>query len=130
LSLDAVLVNLVGDGLQIESKGGKPDIGYWFNADESASWIVRIPAPGSYSVTAFIATINEGSRLVIESGKQTLTGEAPNTGAWDHFQDVAVGALSFDKAGEYKVTVRPKDAASWKAINLRSILLRPQRASH
>jgi len=59
-----------------------------------------------------------------------LVGVAPNTGAWDNFQQVAIGSLSFDRAGEYKVSVRPKDAASWKAINLRSILLRPQRTAH
>jgi len=126
LSLDALLAELHGEGLQIESKGGRPDIGYWFTADESASWIVKVLTPGSYSVTAYIATINDGADFVIESGSQSLPGVAPNTGAWDNFQAVAVGALSFDKAGEYRVTIHPKNAASWHAINLRSIVLRPQ----
>jgi alpha-L-fucosidase len=125
LSLDATLANLNGEGLQIESKGGTPNIGYWFTADESASWTVKVPASGSYSVTAAIATINNGSQFVIESDNQSLPGVAPNTGAWDNFQDLAVGSLSFDKAGAYKVTIRPKDAATWQAINLRSIVLRP-----
>lgn len=125
LSLDALLAELQGDGLQIEAKGGKPDIGYWFTADESASWIVKVPAPGSYSVTALIATINDGAHFVVEGGNRSLQGVAPNTGAWDAFQEVPVGVLSFEKAGEYKITIHPKDAASWKAINLRSIVMRP-----
>jgi len=126
LHLDAALADLKGEGLQIESKGGQPNVGFWFTADESVSWTIKVPAAGSYVVAGSIATINEGSRFVVETGGQSLSGVAPNTGAWDRFKDVDLGTLVFDRPGEYKVTMHPKDAASWKAINLRSLALRPE----
>lgn len=125
LNLDATLADLKGEGLQIEAKDGKPNIGYWFRADESATWIVKVPAPGAYTVTASIATINDGAHFVIESSGHTVSGVAPNTGAWDRFENVNVGELMFDKAGEYKVSIHPESAASWQAINLRGIRLQP-----
>jgi alpha-L-fucosidase len=127
LSLDADLAELQGDGIQVEAKGGKPNIGYWFNADESASWTVNVPAPGSYSVSALIATVNSGSEFVVETGSQALSATAPNTGAWDQFTELRLGSLKFDHAGEAVIKVRPKSSASWQAINLRSIVLTPQR---
>ncbi|AIE86017.1 alpha-L-fucosidase [Fimbriimonas ginsengisoli Gsoil 348] len=125
LDLNATLAELHGDGLQVESKGGKPNVGYWFTADESVSWVVKVPAPGAYAVKASIATVNDGARFYVKTGGQSLTGTAPNTGAWDRFVDVDLGTLTFDRAGEFTVTMHPQDAATWKAINLRSVVLQP-----
>ena len=64
--------------------------------------------------------------IVIEAAGQSLSGAVAVTGAWDKFQAADVGTLEIKEPGVVEVKVRPKDAASWKAINLRGLKLTPQ----
>jgi alpha-L-fucosidase len=124
--LDATLANIDGENLRVETKDGKPNLGYWDSAADSASWTLQIPAPGTYAVTADIASVNDGGKFVVTSGSQSLSGNTPNTGDWSKFTSVPLGTLTFERAGEAVVTFKAKDAASWKAVNLRSLTLAPQ----
>ncbi len=123
LSLLPKDAELNGDGIQIESKGDIPDIGYWDSPNDTVSWTINVPAAGRYAVSVSMATINDGAEFVVESANQSLTGSVPNTGAWDQFKDVELGTLTFEEPGEYKLTFRPRDAQHWKPINLHQVLL-------
>lgn len=123
LNLDAALAQLDGN-LNVETKSGKQNIGFWDGVRDTATWTVSVPSAGSYAITASVATVHPASRFLVECGTQSVPGTAPTTGDWEKFVDVEVGRLSFGQAGEYKVTVRPKDAATWNPINLRSLRLR------
>ncbi len=65
------------------------------------------------------ATVNPAPELLVEVAGQQLTAKAPQTGAWDDFRVVNLGRIEIAQPGEQVVNVRPKDAAAWKAINLR-----------
>jgi alpha-L-fucosidase len=126
LTLSAENATLHGSQIQVETKGGKPNIGFWDRADEWASWKARIGTPGRFHVRINVAAMAEGSHFVIEIGDQKLACVAPNTGAWDAFQVLDVGDVTVPQAGELEINVRPQDAATWKAINLNAVTLTPQ----
>jgi alpha-L-fucosidase len=116
---------LHGNQIKTEAQGGKPNIGFWDKADEWASWKAQVEKPGTYRVTADIAGLVE-SAFVVEAAGQSLAGASAATGAWDKFQAVTVGTLDLKQAGVVEIKIRPKDAASWKAINLRGLKLTPR----
>lgn len=125
LNLDPGLAELHGETIQTEAKDGILNIGYWFNPADSVSWTVTVPSPATYRVSASIATLSDGAEFTIQAGSQTVSGTAPNTGDWAKFKTIDLGTLKLDTRGDILVSVRPKDAATWKAINLRWIVLTP-----
>lgn len=125
LNLGANFAALHGNSIQIEEKDGIPNIGYWFDAKDWSSWTVTIPKAGTYAVSAVASSLSDGAAIAVQTGTQTVTGIARNTGDWAIFQSVDLGTLSFDAPGDVVISVRPKEEATWKAINLRAIVLKP-----
>jgi len=60
---------------------------------------------------------------VVEIGDQTLAAKVRPTGDWDKFQGSTAGRIELKAPGTRVVKVRAKDAASWKAINVRAVKL-------
>lgn len=111
--------------LKPESQGGAPNLGYWDSASDWASWKVKFKEPGRFKVTTAFATVHPESVFVVEAAGQALEGKAVQTGSWETFKPVELGVLEIKQAGEVEVKVRPRDAQSWKSINLRSIDFTP-----
>jgi len=111
--------------LREEAQGGRPNIGFWDNGKDWASWKLNVKQPGKFKVAATCAALHSGSSLTVEAGGQKLTAAVPQTGAWDKFQELEVGTLGIKEAGEQAVNVRPSDPQTWKAINLRQVTLAP-----
>lgn len=109
--------------LKTEAQGGQPNIGFWDSANDSASWKVNFKSAGIFKVTASCATVHAQSAFVIEAAEKTLEGKAAPTGAWDKFATVEVGTIEIAQSGSQVVKIRPRDAQSWKAINLRWVKL-------
>jgi len=125
LTLDATEAGLTGRSIRLESKvAGTKNIGYWNDADAKALWKVQIKKKGAYRVKAVVAATSP-SKLAVEAAGQTLTVAVPATGGWAEQQTVDVGAVTFQKPGEYEVTARPPDAGQWKAVNLWKLVLTP-----
>ena len=80
---------------------------------------------GAYRITASIAAVSTGSEFVVEVGGRQIASNAPDTGGWDRFRRVELGQIEIQQPGAVVVKVRPKDAATWKAINLGAITLQP-----
>ncbi len=110
-------------GLHTENQGGQPNIGFWDRSDDWASWQVKFPAAGSYDVTAECAAMGE-VEFAVSIGDRRTTGRTAATGAWDAFKAVPAGRIEVSAAGVAEVAVKPADAASWKAINLRRVILK------
>ena len=113
-------------GLKEENQGGQPNIGFWDNPDDYVSWKVDFKQPGTFKVTVVCSTINPQSELVVEVAGQKPSGTVLQTANWAEFKPVEVGTVEIKKAGPQGVAVRPKDAASWKAVNLRKVTLARQ----
>jgi alpha-L-fucosidase len=109
--------------LQVETRGGRPNIGFWDRAADSASWKVDFKEPGRFRITASWATVHPSSAVVVEVAGTKITARLPGTGAWDRFTETALGTVTVTRAGAQTVTVRPRDRESWKAINLRWLKL-------
>ena len=114
---------LHGEQITTEERGGRTNIGFWDKADEWVSWKVRFPASGDFDVTASCAGANGEAEFVVEVIGQQLTAKSANTGSWDKFDTVKVGRVAIPQAGEQTIAIRPRDAATWKAMNLRSLKL-------
>ncbi|MCX6926623.1 MAG: DUF5010 C-terminal domain-containing protein, partial [Verrucomicrobia bacterium] len=124
-ALGADDAELHGDQIKQESQGGQPNIGFWDQADQWVSWNVKFEKPGTYKVSASTATLNGDIEFVVEAAGQQLGGKAPQTGSWSEFRQTDVGQLKIEHAGDQTIKVHPKDAATWKAINLRGVKLTP-----
>ncbi len=112
--------------IQVEQKGGQSNLGYWGTAGDSVSWTVRFPAQGKYKVRTSCASVHGAVDLVVEIGKQMLSGVASKTGSWDDFAAVNVGSVNVAGAGQLEVRVQAKELARWQAINLRAVKLTPE----
>jgi alpha-L-fucosidase len=123
--LSATNAALHGSQIQLEERGGLPDIGYWDKADDWVSWTVQMPKTGIFKVSATIATFNADANFVVEVGGEKISAQAPMTGSWDKFQTIDLGQIQIKQTGNLMVKVRAKDSASWKAINLNSVQLTP-----
>jgi alpha-L-fucosidase len=122
-SLLAEDAELHGEKINHENQGGQPNIGFWDNAGEWVSWKVNFKEPGTFKIMASCAAAIGASVFVVETAGQKAEGQVPRTGAWDKFTEFAVGTVVVKQAGEQVVKVRPRDAQSWKAINLRWLKL-------
>ena len=124
-TLGANDAELHGDQIKQEGQGGEPNIGFWDKADEWVSWKVKFEKPGTYKVSASTASPNGDIEFVVEAAGQQLNAKAPQTGDWSEFRATEVGELKIEQPGEQAIKVRPRDAATWKAINLRFVKLAP-----
>jgi alpha-L-fucosidase len=118
---------LHGEGIKTEAQGGQPNLGFWDNADEWASWRVDFNQPGRFKVTASVATTHSGAPLVLEAAGQKLEGKTASTGAWDKFAVVELGVVEIKEAGPQTLALKPRDEVSWQALNLRWVKLERMR---
>ncbi len=123
LNLYAKDAELHGDSLKLEEQRGTADIGYWDDASSWVSWRGHLTKPGKYKVSAIIAAANGPAQFVVQVGDQTLSASVPATGDWGKFVSTDLGTVSLSDSAEITVSVRAKDEASWKAINLNSVQL-------
>jgi alpha-L-fucosidase len=113
-------------GVQVERRGGQPNFGFWDNADDSVSWVVRFPGAGIYKLQTACASMHGDVGIVVEVGRQSTDGFARQTGGWDDFAALNLGSVKVEAPGDLRVRVRAKDPVHWQAINLRAITLLPE----
>jgi alpha-L-fucosidase len=122
--LSADEAELHGDGIKAENRGGKPNIGYWDDPKDWISWMAAIGKPGRYRIEISAGGPN-ATAVSVSVGGSEFAVSVPATGSWEKPGTVAVGEAEIGKAGPCAVVVRPKDAGSWKAVNLWSVRLVP-----
>ncbi len=116
---------LDGDQINVEAKGGQPNIGFWDRADESVSWTFKVDKPGKYALSASCATPHANAQFLVEVADQQIAGQATQTTDWTDYNIGELGTVELKQAGNQVLTVRARDTASWKAINLRWVKLVP-----
>ena len=108
---------LHGDGIKIENRGGKPNIGFWDNPADWVSWTTAVEKPGKYRIEIEAGGPNS-TVISVEACGRELTATVPATGSWDNPGPVKAGEVEIAKAGPCAVKIRAKDASSWKPVNL------------
>lgn len=110
-------------GVQTEVKNGQENIGMWSNASDTVTWNLNVPKTGTYRITTEIASL-EDSSVDFKSGTESVTLPVKATGAFDIFRPIAPIVLKLSM-GTQKITLKPTSSASWKAINVRKVILTP-----
>lgn len=124
LTLSADTAELHGDLINQEDKAGQTNIGFWDRPAEFISWQARLVKPGAYTVSANCSALSE-SVLVLEAAGQTIETKVPVTGDWAKFSTWEIGRLDIKEPSDILVKLRPRNAATWKPINLRWVKLGP-----
>jgi len=125
-SLRADTAELHGNGINEESQGDQPNIGFWDSAEDWVSWKIQVATPGRFAVSATFATPHDGAEVSMGVGAQTVAGKVPKTGGWNQFQSTDFGSIELQQAGDQVVAVRARSADTWKAVNLRAVKLTRQ----
>ncbi len=115
---------LPGGSVQVETKDGQSNLGYWDDPSDQVSWNVNFAAEGAYDVSAVVASESEPTALDVCIGKKVVTLRLAPTGSWDKFETDHLGAIRIGAPGIYKVVARAHDPADWHALNLRQISFR------
>jgi alpha-L-fucosidase len=127
---DSVLLKAVdavihGQIARYESGDGKDDIGYWTDPKDYVEWSFRINTPGKFEIeiTYACSSGSGGSEYQISVGGNGLNGKIHETGSWTEFATDNVGQVDISKAGDYTLTVKPKNMPGYAVMNLQSVRL-------
>ncbi|TFH46072.1 MAG: glycosyl hydrolase [Lysobacterales bacterium] len=110
---------------RVQEHEGRPNIGYWTDAQAWVEWSFKIDKPGKYEVLAELAIEAEKTRFRLVLPGQQKTVELSSTGGYSNYVNKSLGKLDFDKAGEYTLQIRPEND-HWQPINLRQLELNLQ----
>ena len=124
LTLPADVAEIHGEKLNTEARGDHMNLGFWDNPGEFASWTVRVAKPGKFNISSSIATVNDGPELSVDTGANRIARRIDATGDWGNFKIFELGTIELKQGGQV-INVRPKDAQSWKPLNLRYLKLTP-----
>ena len=124
LTLDPDSADLHG-GLKVEQRQGKPNIGYWDDGHDWASWKVEFAKPGKYRVTARCALPEGETWLAIDLPYIHIYKRIVATGDWDRYATVTCGEIKVEKPGVEEIKVCPCSSGDWKPINLREVRIEP-----
>jgi alpha-L-fucosidase len=112
-----------GQAPRVETKYGKPSIGFWIDARDWIAWSFEITKPGDFTLTAEIAC-QADSTFDLKLAGRTLTNRAAATGGYDKFKIIDLGKIAVDAPGPCTVEIHPTPQ-TWNPINLRSLTLTP-----
>jgi beta-mannosidase len=113
-------------------ESGTPDnIGNWSDIHDYLEWTVKGAKPGTYSVTANVASPPDegGSRFTLDIGGSKVTGVVPTTASWWTYTDLDLGTVTIAKGGTIQIVLTPTSKPSPHVMNLRTITIKPV-ASH
>jgi alpha-L-fucosidase len=122
MKLEAATAELHGSKIRTETRNGQTNIGYWDIGKDYAAWKVKVTQAGTFDVTALVSA-KTTPEFVVEVGAQQLTGKAKAAAEWGTYEKIAVGKAEIKEPGEVVIKIRPKDEATWKAINLTAVTL-------
>jgi alpha-L-fucosidase len=118
-------VTIEGDKAFVQTLGGRPNIGAWDNPQERLHWLVRVREPGTYAVRGEFSTAFGPSSVTLKTGSQSVSADVAKTDGWFKPVMVSLGQLDFDRAGVFRLTLEPTDAAAWKTVCVWQLQLAP-----
>ncbi len=128
--LTAEDADIHGATAHAENRSGGSDIGYWTNSQDSASWLLSVPAAqaGSYQVALEYACQPDsaGSTYSVAVGDGPgISGTVESTGDWDTYQTKTLPGSVTLTAGSNILHVTPQTMPNGAVMNLRRIVLTP-----
>jgi alpha-L-fucosidase len=127
--LDAAEAELHGPAIQVESKGGRSNVGFWTDQSAFPSWTFKVNQGGAFDVGLEFACDPgaAGTEIRIAAGDAApATFSVPATASWDEFTKASAGRLEL-KPGPVTLTVKSAGGAKYAVMNLRAVTLTPAR---
>jgi len=121
--LDANDAELHGGQIKVETKGVHTNIGCWDKPGDWVSWRIQFDRTGAFKVAIELAAKEAGAEFIVEIDGQKLIGKSVDTDDFDTYQSCTLGRLEIKRSGVTELSIRPKNAAKWKAINVRAVRL-------
>jgi alpha-L-fucosidase len=121
LTLDPATADTTGS-LQVEEKDGKSNLGFWTDANSTATWTFNLKQAGSYRISTEVAGTGP-SAFTVACGAARLEAAVSVAAGYESFTKVELGTLALG-AGEQKLVLTPAPGR-WNAINLRALTLTP-----
>jgi alpha-L-fucosidase len=118
---------LHGSGIRTERRGSRDNLGFWDSASDWPEWKLQLDNPGTYELRFACATPHAGASLTVRIADCELDVPIRPTGSWDEFAEIVAGRVSLTSPGVLSVAIRPRDAATWKAVNLADVRMVPAR---
>lgn len=127
IHLRAQTAEIHGPALRYEPLPHKNTLGFWTRKDDWASWKVRVPAAGRYTLEVLqgCAGGSGGSEVEYRAADQTLVGKVVETGGFQNFVPRTIGELTFPAAGDYELQVKPRSKPGAAVMDLREVRLIP-----
>jgi len=110
--------------MKYEEPPQKDTLGFWVNAEDTASWTFQAPKAGTYRVTVLqgCGKGNGGSIVALDTKQGSCEFTVEETGHFQRFVPREVGKLTL-VAGENTLTVRPVKKAKAAVMDLRRVIL-------
>ena len=110
--------------MKYEDLPQKDTLGFWVNAEDTASWTFTAPLAGKYRVTVLqgCGKGNGGSTVAIEAGASRCEFTVEETGHFQRFVPREIGQVEL-AAGDNTLTVRPLKKAKAAVMDLRRVIL-------
>jgi len=110
--------------MKYEEPPQKDTLGFWVNAEDTASWTFQAPKAGTYRVTVLqgCGKGNGGSVVALDTPQGSCEFTVEETGHFQRFVPREVGKLSL-VAGENTLIVRPVKKAKAAVMDLRRVIL-------
>jgi len=124
----------VGDGgAQVEGSSDDPDIGYWTDINDTATWSLKAPAGQSGQYTAYLVySCDPGSggstfSVQVDGVDSGITGTIVKTTGWGDYQTTTLaGSLSLTP-GTHTIRIKALTKPGEAVMNLRTLALVPVR---
>ena len=115
-----------GAMLRFEPLPHKNTLGYWVNPSDWASWEFEVLKPGKFTmeITYGCGNGSGGSEVEFAVGPQKLVFKVDQTGGFQAFVKRDIGEMSFEKAGRYTLTVKPKTKPGPAVMDLPQVVLK------
>jgi arylsulfatase A-like enzyme len=110
--------------MKYEEPPQKDTLGFWVNAEDTASWTFQAPKAGTYRVTVLqgCGKGNGGSVVALDTQQGSCEFTVEETGHFQRFVPREVGKLTL-VAGANTLTVRPVKKAKAAIMDLRRVIL-------
>jgi hypothetical protein len=109
------------------NRDGGFHIAKWTGPEDTATWILSVSVAGKYSIKIRYAAAKDwkGGQYILTVGSHQLTGAVKPTGDSYQYQTFDVGSISFPKAGQYKLELKPAEKLNHYLMYLDSLTLEP-----
>ena len=129
--LPAHEVTIHGANVRYEPPAHKNTVGYWTKATDWVSWDFVIRRPGRFTVELLqgCGKGSGGSEVEVSVDDQRLDFVVLDTGHFQNFVAREIGTLTFPRPGTYTITVKPKRKPGLAVMDLRQVVLKPDRSA-